>query len=507
MGGSGLEVALAVWHRRKWLALLVFMLPFAAIVGATRTLPSIYESTATVLVERRQMPQGLVGTSPGELETRLRTVSQQILSRSRLYELITRFDLYPEMRVSETQETVVEQMREDVALEFKEVRDPTGQGATIAFSLRYRGRDPDTVAQVTNALAALYVEENARIRERQTATTTEFLRVQLEDARQQLEVQERQMNEFKERYIGQLPEQQAANLAALERLNAQLLVISDKELRAMERRDALTKQLAELPGTGDTIALRLAKLRQELADLRTQYTDEHPDVVRMKQEIAALERELAAGGAKRTAEDPAARKLRNAIAAAEAELAALRSQEQALRRAIATYEQRVENAPRREQELHQLSRDYAAVKERYQSLLQRYEDAQLAERIDQRLQDEQFTILDPAVAAERPVAPRRIRILLMGLMIAMGVAVGAALLTETRDTSFHTVDDVRAFTSVPVLVSIPPIITETDARWRRQKFGLAVLAAGLGAAGVGVASAYLARSNDVLVRLLTPGRF
>ena len=499
-----------MWHRRKRLALLVFLLPLAATVGTTRTLPNIFESTATVLVEQQQVPVRLLGPSAAdELEPRLRTISQKILSRLRLYALIRQFDLYPALRSEETQERLVERMREDIRLEFKEVRDQSGRDATIAFSLSFRGPDPEAAARVTNALAALFVEENARIRNQQTSETTEFLAGQLGDAKHQLETQEQRMNQFKVRYLGELPEQQATNLAALERLNAQLRVISDRELRGMERRDVLTNQLAASPGgpATDSPAVRLAKLRQELADLHTRYTDEHPEVVRVKDEIAALERQLAGSNALTSAPAPAVRDIQNRLVDVEKELTALRSQEETLRRAIDSYEQRVENAPRREQELQELSRDYAAAKERYQSLLQRHEDAQLAERMQQRLQGEQFRILDAAVPSQLPVAPHRFRLLLMGLMMSVGAAVGVVLLAETRDRSFHTVDDVRAFTSVPVLVSVPPIVTEADARRRRLQFGLAAFATGLGVATVVAVSAYFARSNDLLVRILTPGRF
>ncbi len=508
---SGLEGASAVWHRRKWLALLVLLIPLAAFVGTALTLPNIYESTASVLIEHQPLPERLVGPSAAdELETRLRTVSQQILSRSRLYGLITQFDLYHEMRSRTTPEIVVERMRKDIDLEFNAMRDTSGRDATIAFSLSYRGRDPDVVAEVANALAALFVEENARIREQQTAGTTAFLEAQLEDAKRGLEAQEQRMNQFKVRYLGELPEQQATNLAALERLNGQLRVISDRELRAMGRRDDVAKQLDESAGgaAADSPAARLAKLRQELADLRTRYTDEHPDVVRVRDEIAALERQLATGGGKPTsAPVPSGRDIQNNIAEVDKELATLRNQEETLRRAIDSYERRIENAPRREQELQQLSRDYSTAKELYQSLLQRYEDAQLAERLQQRLQGDQFRILDQAVPSPRPIAPHRIRLLLMGLMLSMGIAAGAVVLVESRDTSFHAVDDVRAFTSVPVLISVPPIITPADTGRRRLRFSLAALAAVLGAAGIVAASAYFARSNDMLVRLLTPGRF
>ncbi len=489
----GLEILLAVWHRRKWLALAVFLTPLTATGGAVRSIPNTYESSATVLVEPQRAPERLVGPSAaGEVETRLRTISEQILSRSRLLEVITQFDLYPALRRQASLEAVVERMRRDVQLQFKEVRESTGRDATIAFSLRYRGRDPETVAQVTNALAALFVQENARLSKQQATGATEFLRVQLEEVKHQLEDQERRISDFKQRHSGELPDNQATNLAALERLNSQVRVISDRQLRAMERRDELVKRAAEGPVAGDAVAARLTKLRQDLAALRTQFTDEHPDVIRVRQEIAVLESQLASSS-KRTPDDPAGRQLNDARTAAEAELTALRAEEQTLRRTITTYEQRIESAPRLERELQQLSRDYAGAKDLYATLLQRYENAKIAGRMEQGMQADQFTVLDPAVPSREPVAPKRFRLLLMGLMMAIGAAAGVVVVAEALDTSFHTADDVRAFTSVPILVSIPPITTAGDLRRRRFLFALVSVGVGIGMTAIVAASSFLGR--------------
>src|SRR5439155_12805985 len=250
--GRRLEAGLAIWHRRKWLATLVFLILVAATIGIAFTLPDMYQSTVTVLVDHPQVTGDFAAqaASAAELETRLRTIMQRILSRSALYDLAIRFDLYPELRSRGTEEEVVARVRRDIGMEFQEIRDMVSwRTATIALNLSYVGRNPETVAQVTNALATLYVEENARLREQQTAGTTEFLRTQLHDAKQQLDAQEQQITAFKQRHIGELPEEQMVNLAALERLSAKLRAVGDLEVQGMARRDELAKQLAELPGT------------------------------------------------------------------------------------------------------------------------------------------------------------------------------------------------------------------------------------------------------------------
>src|SRR5436309_12543297 len=196
---SGLDALLNVWRRRKWVAILVFTAPFAMTVTLVTVLPNLYRSTATLLVERPQVSDTFFKSSvTSELETRLHTISQEILSRSTLQELIDRFDLYPEFRKRASPEEVVERMRRDVRIEFKGGDPQVARGPTIAFTLSYRGRDPETVAKVTNTLASLFVEENVKRRERQAAGTAEFLRVQLEEMKGKLDQEERRLSGVKE---------------------------------------------------------------------------------------------------------------------------------------------------------------------------------------------------------------------------------------------------------------------------------------------------------------------
>lgn len=514
-GDSGLERALVVWGRRKWLALLAFALAITAAASFVRFLPDLYRASATVLVERPQVPETFVRTAvTGEVETRLNTISQEILSRARLEDLIARFDLYPALRKRTFPEAVVERMRRDIQLEVKRAEQPGGAGTATAFTLSYWGRDPHTVARVTNTLASFFVQQNLTLRERQAAGTAEFLKGQLAEMRKKLNEEERRVSEFKMRHTGELPQQVEANLATLERLNAQLRFNNESQIRAMERRDMLARQLAEtnVGGHGpepDPTAARIAKLNQELVELRTRFTDKYPDVIRMKAEMAALERQRAEGkddggpDAKTAAPaDPVLRRLRESLSEAEAELKGLKAKDQGLREAIAAYERRVENSPRRGQEFQELSRDYETTKELYASLLKRYEDAQLAESLEQGRRGEQFRVLDPAIPPKEPTAPNRARLNLIVLVLSLGIAAGAMALAEQLDTSFHTVDELRAFSKLPVLVSIPRIATESDMSRRRRRFRLAAASAALGLALMVGASYVVAHGNEQLVWMM-----
>lgn len=506
----GMEMILAVWRRRKWLALLAFTVLFSVTTVVVQSLPDVYESSASVLVEQPQVPERFVGQSvPGELETRLRTISQEILSRARLLELIVRFGLYPELRPQTPPDALTDRMRRDIRLEFTEVPQPwAGRQATIAYTIKYRGRDPDTVPRVANALAALFIERNASIRERQTTGTVDLLSAQLEEVKRKLAEQERSISEFKIRHSGELPEHRDANLEAVRRLSEQLRLNFEMQLRLMEQQEELSRPVASPSSAdpavpADEISVPLSRLRSELAVLRTRFTDEHPDVIRLQAQIADLETQRVEAPSTAPARRPEERQLSGRLKRVEAEMAALKGEERSLRRAMAGFEQRVANAPLREQQLQQISRDYEATKELYQSLLKRHEEAQLADRMQQGEYGEQFRVLDPAVPPREPVAPNRPRLLLTGLMLAGAAAIGAAWVAESLDTSFHTIDDLRAFTGVPVLATVPAIVTPADAMARRQRFALAAIAGVTGIAAVTVAAFYLSREGGMLAQLLT----
>ncbi|MCI0410749.1 MAG: hypothetical protein L0191_19680 [Acidobacteria bacterium] len=513
--GAGFELIWAVWKRRKWLAILLFPAPFSAMVSLAASLPDIYRSTATVLVERQQVPEIFVrSTVTSELETRLHTITQDSLSRSRLEDLIIRFGLYPDLRDWASPEALIQRMRSDIELVPRGV-EHRGRGLTIAFTLSYRGRDPQTVALVANALASFYIEENLKVRGRQTTGTTEFLRVQLQGVKERLEKEERRASEYKKRYISELPQQMQANLATLEALNVQLRLNSDSQARAEERRETLAKQLAEtdlLGPTGgpDATAARIARLKQELMELRMRFSDRYPDVILKKSEIAALERELAETKPDGMREEnkprppatPYVLQLKQTLSQLEEGIKDLKLEEKRLREAILTYRRRVEESPRREQEFQDLFRGYEETKEHYRSLLRRYDEAQLAESLEQRQKGEQLRILDPAIPSGQPAAPNRLRLILMGFVFSLGLAAGAVVLAEQLDTSFHTVDDLRAFTAMPVLVSIPKIITTADASRKRWRFCLVAVSAIVGLAFIVGGVYFFAHGNEELLRML-----
>ena len=509
-GGSSLERVRQVWSRRKWLGILLAVVPLTAGAGIILGLPDLYQSTALILIERQQVPEAFVRpTVTSQLEIRLHTLSQEILSRSRLENLINRFGLYPDLRNS--REEAVGRMRNDIRIELR-TGDKNRPGATTAFALAFRGRDPQAVAQVTNTLASFYIEENLKARERQATGTAEFLQVQLGEAKKRLDEQEAKVSELRRRYVGQLPQQMQGNLATLESLNQQLRINNDNQVRLVERRDQLATQLAQARSASgeETDEMRLARMRRELATLRIKYTDLWPDIIRLKHEIESLEKQMAEPKPKARPKaslppTPEVMRVQEALQIADTELKLAKADEGRIRRAIDVYQTRVENTPKTEQEFLEMTRDYESTRELYQSLSKRYEEALIAESMEQRQKGEQFRVLDSALPSSAPIGPKRGKLMVLCIAVSLALGAGVVVLAELLDSSFHTSDDLRSYTTVPLLVSIPRIVTEADSlrqRWRFRFAALGVLVSLVVVAGSCYVFAY---GNDQLAQLLSRG--
>jgi polysaccharide biosynthesis transport protein len=513
--GPGLEYLQGLWHRRRWVAVLVFAAAFAGAVSIALSLPDLYRASSTVFVQKQQVSEAFVTSSvTAELETRIEAIRQQVMSRARLMDLISRLNLYPDLRATWPAEALVDRMRRDARLELAGLDQAVGRGSTIAFTVSYSGRNPQTVAEVANTLAAAYVDENAKSRTQQATRTSEVLREQLADARRELDARERQGNEFKSRHTGELPEQLAANLAALERLATQLRLNGEYQIRAIERQERLERQQAEAaapapvsPSAASGPSESLLKRRQELAELLTHLRDKHPDVIRLKNEIAVLEEQAAQArtteAPSAAAPEPPAAYLSRALAESRNELGLLKEQEGVLRRVMTGYETRVETAPKRQQELDELSRDHATIKERYETLLKRYEEAQLAESLEKGQDVEQFRVLDAAIPPDRPAAPNRPGLLIIGFIASLTLAFAAMLAADKLDTTFHTVDELRAFISVPALATIRVIPTKAGARRQRYRLALMTVFVIAGLTLIVFGSRHVAAGNEAIVRRTT----
>jgi polysaccharide chain length determinant protein (PEP-CTERM system associated) len=484
-----------------------------------------------VLLVERPVPEVYVRPAvSGELESRLHVIKQEIMSRVRLTDLINRFNLYPDLRRQIPMDGVLDQMRHDIDVELTGPEQVSGRKTTVSFKLSYTGAKAETVANVTNELANFYASQNDEIRSQEATRATGFLRAQLDATRKELDGHEASMRAYTSSHPGELPQQVEVNLAALERLNTQLRLTGEREIKLLEDREKLADGLTVTTdvATGTSLFVadapvneRLERMKRDLKMLEGQFTSRHPDVIRMKTEIAAAEREQqdallrqrqaaqkeaagTAAAAAAAAPSPTALDARKkAIANLDIELDRLKKEEADLRQNIVNIETRLEGVPERQQEFGRITRDYNAAKDLYDSLLKRFDDAQLAASMETDRQGERFRILEPAMPPSSPVAPNRNRLMIMGFILALIVAAGAALMAEQFDSTFHSVADLREFTKVPVLGAVSPIATVTAGR--TFKLALATASAVAVIWIIVVLSTHAARGNEQLVWMLARG--
>ena len=543
--GPGLSGLLEIVRRRRALAVLPFLFVLTAALSLAVFLPSLWTSRSLVLVNRQAIPERFVAPSvQDDIDARILTLSQQVLTADRLTKIAREYGLYRQARSADD---LVYRMRKDITIDLVDTGDPARkkESKSFLFTIAYTSSNPVVAANVANTLAALYSEENGRQREQQAATTSNFLEGQMREVRDKLQSQERAITEYKERNLGELPEQKDVNLRTLERLQAQLQLANENLRRATERRQMLTDALGQIDtsvsmttpgGSGlsvtpaDTAAARLNILRQELAMAQTKFSDKYPDVIQLKEQIRAMEQKVEA---EKQAAAAAAAALPKAVATPKRNMRdgrelrtppenayvqtlmtqldqsivdAKTTAEQIndINKQIAVYQRRLENTPKREQELTILTRDYDTTRDLFKSLLAKRGEAGIATELEQRQQGERFRVIEPARVPERPTGPNRFRLLLVGLALAIAASGGAVILAEQLDTSFRRVDEVRSLLPVPVLSAIPRITTEQDRLRSMRQRRLATAAVGFGLFIVAGTSFVIAHDNQGLVALLTP---
>lgn len=446
--------------RRKWLIIIPFILITAITTVVYWKMPKIYRSDTLILVIPQKVPEDYVSpTVTTPVEARLATITEEILSRTRLQTIITELNLYSEIREKEPMEKVVERMRQDIAVEVKR---------NSAFKIYYQGKDPETAKRVTGKLASLFIEENLKAREQQARVTTDFLNKELTSAKVKLEQQEKAITEFKYQHMGNLPEQKEANLAMLSQLSEQRQMIRENIARAEDKRLLVQQQssgIGQFAGDGNVTPLQtqLRVAKNELLTLKSTYTDNHIEVRKLKARIRQLEDQLVSGGEKFQGEatgesqtvDPLKLDLQNQLLLSNKEIERFKKEESRVNQQIALYQKRLENSPHVELQLAALTRDYDNTKTFYEDLLNKKMNAEQAENLEMRQQGEQFRILDPASLPMLPYKPDPKKVFPLGILLGLCTGCGLAFLAEMLDRSFRNVKETEEFLGVPVLAAIP----------------------------------------------------
>lgn len=491
--------------RRKWYIILPFVIVACAATIYSFTAPKKYRASTLILVTPQKVPVDYVRpTVTSRIEDRLQSIGQEIMSRTRLEQIIAEFKLYQSEAKTLTMEEIVELMRSDIRVEIR--------GSQGYFTISYISRDPRIVTLVTNKLASLFIEENLKLREQQAQGTSEFLSIELNATKAKLDEQEKIITQFKRQFMYELPDQRDTNLNVLGKLQQQLQTIGDAVKSAQDRKLIMQKQLTEMrnmaamytedstvsssssssaspkPKLANTDEGRLNQLKNYLAELETKYKEKHPDIVATKKRIADLEKKseaskketeevkekeisspaIAAATPEATKEkkkdttagvgmDPFYKEMEGQLAATEWEIKRLKDEEARTKAKIGEYQARIENSPVRELGMANLTRDYQNMKDTYQSLLKKSQEAQQAENLERRQKGEQFKVIDPARIPEKPFSPNIPKNLLFGVLLGMGLGFGMAFFREQMDRSFKDAEDLETTLGFKVLANIPKI--------------------------------------------------
>jgi polysaccharide chain length determinant protein (PEP-CTERM system associated) len=491
---------LDVARRRHVHFLIPMFAAWAIIWGASWVLHPIYKSSTLILVEEPTMPKDYVAPNvSNDIQDRLQSITQQILSRTRLLTVANNLHLYESAGRSLSPDERVEKMQKDVKLEL--VRDERNQEIT-AFRISFSARDPHVAQQVTQELADIFIHENLRARQQESEGTTKFLEGQLEDARAKLAEQEGKVRSFETSHIGALPTQQASNLQILSGFQSRLQNEQDALNTAKQQRvyyQTLLQQSKEVhaqtgsasAGSSELTALdtELATLQAKLADLSSRYTDQYPDVVKLKDQIAKTQRLRAqavanaarsgdASGGQGSSSSSTAL-IQSNLHANEVEISNREHAIAALQGQIAEYQGRLNEQPATEQQLAELTRGYDQSKANYDDLLKKMNASSMATTMEQAQQGERFTSLDPPSLPVKPDFPNRLKF--CGIGLALGIALGllVAGVFEFFDPRIYSEKDIKAMLPSIVISEIPEVAVPADLAKARKKLRITWAATGL----------------------------
>lgn len=524
--GVGLQHYLGIVRRRHMHFLIPMFLAWLAVWGASWILPPRYTSSTLILVEQPTMPKDYVVPNVSEnLQERLQSITQQILSRSRLLHIVDELNLYPNNRGRLSPDEIVERMRKEIEIELVRAAD----SGVSSFNVRYSGTSPLIAQQVTSKLTNLFINENLEVRQQESEGNTKFLEGQLDTARQGLEAQEEKIREFKGQHIGELPTQLGSNLQILSGLQSQLQAETTALNTSRQQRvylETLLNQYRALKGSPttpegarmglDEIDQELDKLKSELRDLSSTYGEKYPEIRKVKDQISKTEAQrdqlLADMKAKGNNTQPDAKattpaydhtavkdpslmpQLQSQLQANQIEIKNREQAIAALTSRINDYQARLNEEPVREQQLADLTRGYDQSKASYDDLLKKKNDSAMATSMELLQQGERFRVLDTPSLPTKPSFPNRLKFCGMGLAVGLALGAGVVWLFETLDDRVYNESELRKLLPVAVISELPVIDSPINekAQEKRVWLGWATAAVVFAVILAGSAFSYLA---------------
>jgi polysaccharide chain length determinant protein (PEP-CTERM system associated) len=465
--------------RRRWILIVVLALvgpPLA--YGVSRLLPEKFRSQTLVLIEQPTVSNKIVDSlDTSDINQRLSSMQQQILSRSRLEPIIRQFNLYPQDVNRKSMDELVARLQKAIEVTpiapMSETRTQQLPGFYIAVTLD----NARNAQEVCTAVTSLFIEQNLRLRQEHSEVTTRFLAQELESAKASLDEQDAKLADFKRLHLGELPEDKPTNLNMLTGLASQLDASTQALARAQQDKTFAESQLSQQVAawqasqTGqnpETLEQQLVALRTRLANLQSTYTDDHPDVIRAKHDIAVLEKKIAdsdglnnaAGGSKgpKTSIEPSQiQLLRAQVHSDDVMIAAKTKEQEQIRKQINLYQERVQASPAVEEQYKELTRGYQTASDSFNELQKKRDNSEMAVNLERKQEGEQFSVLDPANLPDKPSFPNRPLFVLGGLGGGLALGLGLAFLLEMKDTSVKTERDVEFALHLPVLAMVPEI--------------------------------------------------
>jgi polysaccharide chain length determinant protein (PEP-CTERM system associated) len=474
----------AILKRRGWMIVIpALLLPIIAVAISYRLSP-IYTSQTLVLIEPQTVPDTYVKPIIAQdLDSRLASMKEQILSRSRLEPIIERFNLgAPGMDMDDK----VLSTRKNIGITpiHSEIQ---GAGGLPGFFISFTASDPHTAQLVCREITSLFVSENLQARQQSAEGTTAFLRGQLDQAKANLDQQDQKLAEFQKQYMGTLPEQQQPNMEMLNTLNTQLDATTQSLTRMENDKTMVESMLAQqaqqtqttpgLRSTPQADTLELQRLQDKEADLKTRYTPDYPDVVAVQRQIADLKKQMAAAPAAATTpaaphyDSPGTMQLRAEITAMNQAITQKKQQQAELQSQIRQYQGKIQSTPLVEAKMKDLTRDHQQAQEFYDSLLGKMNNSQMATDLERRQEGENFKIMDDANLPDAPTFPKRGMFAGGGFVLGLGFGILLIAFLEYRDKSLRTERDVWAFTKLPTLATIA-LIHEAKGKTKSSIGGL-----------------------------------
>ncbi|MBP7516551.1 MAG: hypothetical protein KA768_01840 [Desulfobulbus sp.] len=467
------------------------------------TIPKSFQSTSVLSYEQQQINPTKMDPEQGRnrLQEAVATLQEMVTSRNSLEKVITQFDLYPEQRKKLPIEDVIEIMRRNISIV------PATKGDV--FSVSFQGPSPDKVMKVTNALAALFIEENLKYREERATETSKYTQDELDMAKKVLDAKEQVMRDYKLKYYNEMPEQRAGNLERLNSLNEQsqklqesihnlerTKIMAQEQINMMQRLAATRSSLEQAmsAGTGPAAgapvsdADRLEQLRRYYDTLLIKYTDKHPEVRRTKQLIEQLQARVGTGqesgrppagaggaGSAQLADSMEMGRLQIQIGEYDASLRQMRTQLAALPAEIGKYQAWIEATPVREAEWSALTRDYNELRRHYDELVARNLQAQSTETLERKQKGSKFKIVDPARLPDKPFKPNFLKIFLAAVALGLGLGLGVTLALDFVDTSFKDPLELEEYLGVPVACAVAYIENSDEIGRKRKRFLFSVV--------------------------------